>query len=158
MAAQTNQPHHGQPTVVAQPGDLGDWIRRERQQRHFSQRELASRASLSRSYLCDIERGRGASPSIATLDRLATALGVSRTEMLQVAGIVDPPAGHTTPERRMMALYRDLSTTGQSSVERYIRFLYEEEHRFVQPPLIESGEDEEAQRSGPTLFDLTPLR
>lgn len=158
MAAQTNQQHHVERAVVAQPGNLGDWIRRERQRHHFSQRELASRASLSRSYLCDIERGRGASPSISTLDRLSTALGVSRTEMLQVAGIVDPPAGHTTPERRMMALFRDLSATGQSSVERYIRFLYEEEHRFVQPPLIESSEDDEAKSTGPTLFDLTPLR
>jgi transcriptional regulator with XRE-family HTH domain len=145
-------------TAMPRPGELGDWIRRERQRLHFSQRELAARANVSRSYLCDIERGRGASPSIATLDRLSTALGVSRTDMLQVAGIVDPPAGHTGPERRMMALFRDLSPGGQGSVERYIRFLYEEEHRFIQTPLIESGDEEAAHDSGPTLFDLTPLR
>ncbi len=148
----------GDRKVVSTSSELGDWIRRERQRRHFSQRELASRAELSRSYLCDIERGRGASPSIATLDRLSTALGVSRTDVLQVAGIVDPPAGQNTSERQLMALFRDLSVSGQSSVERYVRFLYEEEHRFVQPALIESSDDQDAVASGPTLFDMTPLR
>jgi transcriptional regulator with XRE-family HTH domain len=157
MAAKTNPPTNERASVT-NSGDLGDWIRRERQRQHFSQRELASRAGLSRSYLCDIERGRGASPSIATLDRLSTALGVSRTDVLQVAGIVDAPTGHSSVERRMMALFRDLSDAGQGSVERYIRFLYEEEHRFVQTPLLESSEDESGSRSGPTLFDLTPLR
>lgn len=144
--------------VVVRPSELGDWIRQERQRLHLSQRELASRAELSRSYLCDIERGRGASPSIGTLDRLSTALGVSRTDVLQVAGIVEPPAGENSQERRIMALFRDLSDSGQSSVERYIRFLYQEEHRFVQSPLIETGDDQEKVPSGPTLFDMTPLR
>ena len=157
MAAKSKQTDHEQ-SVVTTPGELGDWIRRERQRLHYSQRELASRAGLSRSYLCDIERGRGASPSITTLDRLSTALGVSRTDVLQVAGIVDPPAGQSTGERRMMALFRDLSSSGQGSVERYIRFLYEEEHRFVQTPLIESAEDQDSPQTGPTLFDMTPLR
>ena len=157
MAAKVNQSNGDRPIVTA-PTDLGDWIRRERQRLHFSQRELASRAGLSRSYLCDIERGRGASPSISTLDRLSTALGISRTDVLQVAGIVDPPAGQTSGERRMMALFRDLSATGQGSVERYIRFLYEEEHRFVQTPLMEAAADQDDAPAGPTLFDLTPLR
>lgn len=145
-------------TPITRPADLGDWIRRERQRHHFSQRELAGRAGVSRSYLCDIERGRGASPSVTTLDRIATALGVSRTDVLQVAGIVDPPAGQSSIERRMMALFRDLSEGGQGSVERYIRFLYEEEHRFVQTSLIDASDDKQPAQGGPTLFDITPLR
>lgn len=157
MAARTNHPSH-ERTTVRHAGELGDYIRRERQRLHFSQRELAARADLSRSYLCDIERGRGASPSIATLDRLSAALGVLRSDLLQVAGIVDPPAGNTAPERRMLALYRDLSSSGQSSVERYIRFLYEEEHRFVQAPLLDSDGDDSSSRPGPTLFDMNRLR
>jgi len=142
--------------MAARSGDLGDWIRRERQRLHFSQRELASRAGLSRSYLCDIERGRGSSPSLSTLDRLSTALGVSRTEVLQMAGVVDPPAGLDAGERRMVALYRDLSDAGRNSVERFTRFVYDEEHLFVQTPLVDSTEENgDPQRTGPTLFDLT---
>ncbi|MCA9860918.1 MAG: helix-turn-helix transcriptional regulator, partial [Thermomicrobiales bacterium] len=44
---------------TASPGaTLGDWIRVSRMQQSMSQRELADRSGLSRSYLCDIERGR----------------------------------------------------------------------------------------------------
>ena len=157
MGTSANHSHEDRE-AISKPGELGDWIRRERQRQHFSQRELATRAGMSRSYLCDIERGRGASPSVSTLDRIATALSVARTDLLQIAGIVDPPAGQNSVERRLMALFRDLSENSQSSVERYIRFLYEEEHRFVQTPLIDSGEEDLSAPGGPTLFDMTPLR
>jgi DNA-binding XRE family transcriptional regulator len=41
------------------PGSaLGDWIKTTRIAQGVSQRELADRAGLSRSYLCDIEHGR----------------------------------------------------------------------------------------------------
>ena len=63
---------------AASPGaTLGDWIRVSRMQQSMSQRELADRSGLSRSYLCDIERGRGAQPSVQTLDKLAAALGIT---------------------------------------------------------------------------------
>ena len=139
---------------------LGDWIRQVRTRQHFSQRELAERAGLSRSYLCDIERGRGATPSMAALDRLAIALGVARTDLLQVAGVIDQPAGTGADagERRLIALYRDLSEGGKGTVERFTRFLHEEEHRFVQPALVEPAETDESRPLGPTLFDLTSLR
>jgi len=147
------------------PGDsrhhsLGDWIRRSRQRQHLSQRELAERARLSRSYLCDIERGRGATPSMAALDRLALALGVARTDLLQAAGVIDHPAGEgaDSGERRLLALYRDLSENGKGSVERFTRFLHEEEHRFVQSALIDPDDADDAPPPGPTLFDLSAIR
>ena len=73
---------------------------------NVSQRELADRATLRRSYLCDIERGRGTRPSVETLDRIAMALGVDRNELLRVAGILEPaldPEEHLR-ERRLMAV------------------------------------------------------
>jgi transcriptional regulator with XRE-family HTH domain len=147
------------------PGDhrhdaLGAWIRQARLRQHFSQRELAERAGMSRSYLCDIERGRGATPSMAALDRLALALGVARTDLLQVAGVIEQPVGSGADagERRLLALYRDLTAEGQGTVERFTRFLHHEEHRFVQPALVEPESDEQMPPSGPTLFDLSRLR
>ncbi len=139
---------------------LGDWIRQVRLRQHLSQRELAERAGLSRSYLCDIERGRGATPSMAALDRLSIALGVGRTDLLQAAGVIEHPGGEgaNAGERRLLALYRDLSENGKGSVERFTRFLHDEEHRFVQPALIEPADDGDAVPEGPTLFDLTALR
>jgi transcriptional regulator with XRE-family HTH domain len=155
---QTESPK--QRSAGGQHDALGDWIRQARVRQHLSQRELAERAELSRSYLCDIERGRGATPSMAALDRIAIALGVGRSDLLQAAGVIDQPAnsGSDAGERRLLALYRDMSESGQSSVLRFIRFLHEEEHRFVQPALVEPAEGEEAPPPGPTLFDLTALR
>ena len=138
---------------------LGDWIKARRSGQNMSQRELADRAGISRSYLCDIERGRGTQPSVGTLDAVATALGVDRTEVLRVAGILDVPvdAREGQRERRIVALYRGLNEGNQDSVERYARFLLSEEQRWVQPRLVD-GVDELISEpaltpSGPRLFD-----
>jgi transcriptional regulator with XRE-family HTH domain len=119
---------------------------------------LADRSGLSRSYLCDIERGRGAQPSVATLDKLANALGASRTDLLRVAGILEPSSRLSDErERRFLSVFRDLGTGAQDAVERFARFLHAEEHRWVQPRLLD-GEDVTTDSTmpiptGPTLFD-----
>lgn len=147
------------PFGVGAPGAaLGDWVRATRTTQGMSQRALADRSGLSRSYLCDIERGRGAQPSVATLDKLANALGASRADLLRVAGILES-SGRLSDERerRFLAVFRDLGTGAQDTVERFARFLHAEEHRWVQPRLIE-GEDGPGElalpvSTGPTLFD-----
>ncbi|MEA2530312.1 MAG: Helix-turn-helix domain [Thermomicrobiales bacterium] len=137
---------------------LGDWVRVTRANQGISQRALADRSGLSRSYLCDIERGRGAKPSVATLDKLANALGASRADLLRVAGILESPGRLSDErERRFLTVFRDLGTGAQDSVERFARFLHAEEHRWVQPSLLD-GDDDQVEPampapSGPTLFD-----
>jgi transcriptional regulator with XRE-family HTH domain len=140
---------------------LGQWIRSARTAQGVSQRALASRAGISRSYLCDIERGRGAQPSVGVLDKLATALGASRWDLLRAAGILEPAtaAVDNSAERRLLALYRDLSESGRAAIERFARFTHSEEHRWIQPPLVD-GEVAPGARAapqlGPTLFDTLP--
>src|SRR6478735_1612057 len=141
---------------------LGEWVRNARASEHLSQRALADRAGISRSYLCDIERRRGAQPSVSVLDKLAIALGASRSDLLKAAGVIEQAAGEAgdAGEWRIIAIYRDLSAEGKSAVERFARFLRDEEHRFVQPSLIEDElpvADQPFRQSGPTLFDLLPL-
>ncbi len=143
---------------AAVPGaPLGEWIRVSRMQQSMSQRELADRSGLSRSYLCDIERGRGAQPSVQTLDKLAAALGVSRMELLRAAGIIEPSPGQerSDRERRFAALFRDLSPKGKDAVERFARFTHAEEHRWVQPKLPDrkSAGESAAAAPNPLLFD-----
>lgn len=137
---------------------LGAWIRGVRTGQGISQRALADRAGVSRSYLCDIERGRGARPSVAILARLAGALGASRLDLLRAAGAIEPGAaesGDRGVERRLLALFRALSDDGRAAVERFARFTHDEEHRWVQPGLPD-GDDAApvpAHQAGPTLFD-----
>ncbi|MFL5761043.1 MAG: helix-turn-helix domain-containing protein [Thermomicrobiales bacterium] len=147
-----NQPSAGDGSI-----GLGLWIKSNRKVQELSQRDLAQRASISRSYLCDIEHGRGAQPSLFVLEKLAIALGATSTEILRAAGILRD--GHEavdhSHEYRLLSLYRDLSAEGRVAVERFARFVHIEEQRWIQTDLLE-GQEGQASRSlqeGPGLFD-----
>ena len=148
---------------------LGEWIRKARSDQEISQRALADRSGLSRSYVCDIERGRGAHPSVATLDKLAAALGFSRADLLKASGVIDQASGPRAndEERRMLAVYRDLSAAGRRNVMRFARFVHADEHHWTQPHLLENPdlsdgtEDDRILTSAPVsltrpLFDPEP--
>jgi transcriptional regulator with XRE-family HTH domain len=145
------------------PTPLGSWLRRARFDQQISQTELASRAGLSRSYVCNIERGYDIRPSISALDRLGGALGATRAEILAAAGILEPAAGSAEGEReeRFLTVVRSLNDDDRELVERFARFLQSEERRWSQPRLIGEPDLEEQhfpQQSGPTLFDITTFR
>jgi transcriptional regulator with XRE-family HTH domain len=59
--------------------NLGDLLRQLRTERNLSVRTLAGRTGFSPSFVSQVELNQ-ASPSIASLDRLATALGVTLAE------------------------------------------------------------------------------
>ncbi|MDN6883352.1 helix-turn-helix transcriptional regulator [Variovorax sp. CAN2819] len=61
--------------------DFGVTIRQLREDKGWSQEELAERSDLNRSYVGEIERGR-VIPSIVTAQKLATALGISMVGLL----------------------------------------------------------------------------
>lgn len=60
---------------------FGDTLRRLREAQRWSQEILAEKASLNRSYVGEVERGK-AVPSLITLEKLARALGVSLSELV----------------------------------------------------------------------------
>ncbi|MGD9711066.1 MAG: helix-turn-helix domain-containing protein [Thermomicrobiales bacterium] len=135
---------------------FGAWLKRARISQQLSQTELAARASLSRSYICNIERGYDIRPSIDAIDRIGAALSVSRSEILAAAGILEPLEGGVVDDRdaRFMTLFRSLKPGDQDAIERFARFLQVEERRWNQPRLI--AEEDEARppsQTGPTLFD-----
>jgi transcriptional regulator with XRE-family HTH domain len=135
---------------------LAGWIKENRAAQELSQRDLAQRASISRSYLCDIEHGRGAQPSILVLEKLASALGATSAEILRASGILhdDDAVAHHSHEYRLLAVYRDLSEVSRITVERFARFIHGEEHKYVQPPLLEDqAVGAQTSQDGPGLFD-----
>ena len=117
---------------------LGEWVRRARQDQGLSQRALADQSGLSRSYVCDIERGRGVEPSLTTLDKLAVALGASRADLMRAAGLIDRALvpRESEDERRLLSVFRDLSDEGQLNIMRFARFLHQEEHAWTQASLV----------------------
>jgi len=138
---------------------LGGWIRERRSAQGVSQRELADRATMSRSYLCDLERGRGKQPSMNVVQALARALGEDPDELLRQAGLIQRPPEREDDlqERRILAIFRSLSDPGQDAVERFARFLHSDEQRWVQPTLVDGDAADHLPlrtvQSGPTLFD-----
>ena len=68
------------PAGAATELDLGARLRALRRSHHLTLRELADRAAITESFLSQVERGV-ASPSIATVQRIANALGLSISEL-----------------------------------------------------------------------------
>jgi transcriptional regulator with XRE-family HTH domain len=74
---------------VATDVDVGQGLRAIRVARRRTLREVAESAGLSESFLSQVERGRS-SASIASLRRIAEALGVSMADLFQPSGLAQP--------------------------------------------------------------------
>ncbi len=64
------------------PKQLGMQLRKLREGKGMSQESLAKKAKITREYVNKLEAGRY-DPTIGTLQRLARALGVSVTRLLE---------------------------------------------------------------------------
>jgi transcriptional regulator with XRE-family HTH domain len=69
--------------------DVGERLRALRQFRRCTLRMIAERSGLSESFLSQVERGRS-SASIASLRRIAGALGVSMADLFEPNGVPGP--------------------------------------------------------------------
>ena len=65
--------------------DVGERLRDIRRLRRATLKTIADRAAVSESFLCQVERGR-ASASIASLRRIANALGVTVADLFEPSG------------------------------------------------------------------------
>jgi len=85
----------------AEPPRVGDALAALREQQRLSLDELSRRAGVSKSMLSQIERAQ-ANPTVAVVWRLANALGVPLSDLLDAAPRPAPPAivhvpGNATP-------------------------------------------------------------
>jgi transcriptional regulator with XRE-family HTH domain len=69
--------------------DVGERLRAIRRSRRCTLRTVATRSGLSESFLSQVERGRS-SASIASLRRIADALGVSIADLFDLDGVPGP--------------------------------------------------------------------
>jgi transcriptional regulator with XRE-family HTH domain len=76
------------PDVSAEV-DVGERLRALRRFRRCTLRTIAERSGLSESFLSQVERGRS-SASIASLRRIADALGVSISDLFEPGGLPGP--------------------------------------------------------------------
>ena len=62
---------------------MGQRVKRLREAREWSQPDLAKRAKVSQAYIAELERGTKRNPSLRITVRLAKALGVPVTALLE---------------------------------------------------------------------------
>lgn len=61
---------------------IGENIKKTRKKQELTQKSLAKRANISRSYLADVENNRY-NPSIDVLNKIAKALGITAQQLLK---------------------------------------------------------------------------
>lgn len=114
----------------------GERVRALRKEKGFTLVDLATRAKLSYSYLSEIERGTK-NPSLETMTRLADALNLPRTELVEVSdgqtssGIGLGEKLRLAREDRGMTLREVASSSGIS-----VTYLSEIERGNVYPTLL----------------------
>jgi transcriptional regulator with XRE-family HTH domain len=69
--------------VMVSPARLSQALKRLRERRGLTQVQLAKRAKVAQGYVAMLESGERKSPSLPVLRRLAKALGVPVTELLE---------------------------------------------------------------------------
>ncbi|SDI30230.1 helix-turn-helix domain-containing protein [Alteribacillus bidgolensis] len=69
--------------------DIGKYIRKAREEKGISARELSRRSGISQGYISQIETGKHSTPKKSTVIKLADALKISRVEPLRIAGFLD---------------------------------------------------------------------
>jgi XRE family transcriptional regulator of biofilm formation len=62
---------------------IGTMLQTKREAKGLTQEALAKKAKVARSYLAKLEAGHSKNPSLAVLQRLAKALGVPVTALLE---------------------------------------------------------------------------
>jgi transcriptional regulator with XRE-family HTH domain len=65
------------------PRRLKTVLRKLREERRWSQAQLAKRADVTDAYIAQLETGTRKNPSLEVLKRIAKALGVPVTELLE---------------------------------------------------------------------------
>jgi transcriptional regulator with XRE-family HTH domain len=83
-------------------GELGAFIRDQRNTARLSLRRLSELAGISNPYLSQIERGLRR-PSAEILQQIARALRISAETLYVQAGILEPPDGGTDLGRQILA-------------------------------------------------------
>ncbi len=145
---------------------LGTTLRLLRKERGLSQQALANRAQLSRNFLAQIERGESR-PTVATLGRIALALGTSVAELLG-EDLPTQPSTDTVP----VPFVADRIAAGTplfiaDHIDHYEQFPYAMLRSFGVNPrqaiLVRLGHDQDSMADtippGATvLLDRTPVR
>jgi HTH-type transcriptional regulator, competence development regulator len=111
---------------------LGECLRQVREIRQQSLRGAAAAAEISAPYLQKLERGDAHHPSPAVLHRLATALDIPYSDLMELAGHLVPRQGRANSGVNVLAHAMSAENLSPDEIEalaRYLAFLRHERTR-----------------------------
>jgi transcriptional regulator with XRE-family HTH domain len=135
------RPNEEQKRAAADASGFGGWLKRRREFRGLTQKQLGERAGVSQSYIARLERGTHEA-SRDVVEAIAAALGVSQKEALRAAGLLPLLQVETEyfddPDTiAVLESYRGLTPAGKELVKSAIKSVEEiaaevvREHRQV---------------------------
>jgi transcriptional regulator with XRE-family HTH domain len=125
-------------------GDLGAFIREQRNTARLSLRRLSELAGISNPYLSQIERGLRR-PSAEILQQIAKALRISAETLYVQAGILEPGTGQGDLSREILADRFLTEDQKQALIRIYLSFRHENEAGGPRPEAApESMEEDRA--------------
>src|SRR3989440_3763638 len=125
-------------------GDLGQFIREQRNMARLSLRRLSDMAGISNPYLSQIERGLR-KPSAEILQQIARALRISAETLYVRAGILEErDADHDLQGEILRDPYLT-EDQKQTMVRIYLSFRHENEDRMVSPGVSGPNSEREEQ-------------
>ncbi len=88
--------------ALGKVGELGDYLREQRQHARLSLRQLAAVAGVSNPYLSQVERGLR-KPSAEVLNQLAKGLRISAEALYERAGLLEPDVDRPSVREAVLA-------------------------------------------------------
>jgi transcriptional regulator with XRE-family HTH domain len=107
--------------------DFGHWLIQKRRAAGLTQRELARRVSISKSYVSALERcekHQPVRPKLEKVDAMAEALGVPVGEARLAAGYAPPELNTNAMDQRLLNHFRELPESAKHDVAVMIEGLY----------------------------------
>lgn len=86
--------------------NIADYIKSLRENKGFSQRKLSYLSDVSNTEISRIEKGERLQPSPEVLSKLAPHLGVTKEELMSVAGYIDPTSLSNSKNIEIIAAHR----------------------------------------------------
>lgn len=80
-------------------------MKKFRKIKKFSQKKLADRSGVSYSMICKLESGEQSNPSLETIDKIASALGINSSDLIGTHSYLDlkfNPEGNLAEEVRLL--------------------------------------------------------
>lgn len=87
-------------------GNLGEYLKKLREEQRLSLRDVAARTGISVSYLTQIEHGRKKSPGPEILKKLTPLYDVPVRDLLKAAGYLEEPKPVLTDQEEVEMAFR----------------------------------------------------